>query len=246
MNEILTRQFYLNASECNSQRRISLPLLVQRLIETATDHASQLGVGPADLREHNLAWVLSRLSLDMDAFPSIDTRYSIETWVESINRHFTERCFRITDGDGNTSGYARTVWIAIDLETRRGGDMTDIMSHAPLVNDRCPIKRGGKIHPVTVPEAVRSHRFSYCDIDFNRHVNSCRYIEAMLNDRSVEFYDEHPIRRFEIAYMDEIHYNDKVEISRSTTAGTTTYQITRDGIPATRAVIEYAGIDTII
>lgn len=240
MNEILTKRHYLNASECNSQRQISLPLLVQRLIEIATDHASELKVGPADLREHNLAWVLSRLSLEMEAFPAIDTYYSLETWVESINRHFTERCFRISDGEGNTLGYARTVWIAIDLETRRGGDMTDIMSHAPVLPGRCPISRGGKIHQVTAPETIRSHRFSYCDIDFNRHVNSCRYIEALLNDRSVEFYDEHPIIRFEIAYMDEIHFNDKVEISRSTDGNTSTYQITRDGIPVTRAIIKYS------
>ncbi len=239
MNETLTRRLYLNASECNSQRQISLPLLVQRLIETATEHADLLGVGPADLRGNNLAWVLSRLSLEMETFPAIDTFYTIETWIELINRHFTERCFSISDGEGATLGYARTVWIAIDLETRRGGDMTDIMSHAPIIPGRCPIARTARIHPVTSPEIVRSHRFSYCDIDFNRHVNSCRYIEAMLNDRSVEFYDEHSVRRFDIAYMDEIHYNDKVEISRSTAGNSATYQITRDGTPATRASIEY-------
>lgn len=240
MNEILHTCHYLNASECNAQRRISLPLLVQRLIEIATDHATQLGVGPADLREHSLAWVLSRLTLEMKAFPSINSGYSLNTWVESINRHFTERCFSITDSDGNPLGYARTVWIAIDLESRRGGDMTDIMAHAPLVAEPCPIARGSKIPTVTAPDLVRSHRFSYCDIDFNRHVNSCRYIEALLNDRDVEFYDSHAITRFEIAYMDEIHYNDLVEIRRSTSGNSSTYEITRDGNPATRARITYS------
>lgn len=105
---------------------------------------------------------------------------------------------------------------------------------------------GSKIQAVTAPDMVRAHRFGYCDIDFNRHVNSCRYIEALLNDRSVEFYDNHMIKRFEIAYMDEIHYDDAVELLRESSERDgelqALYEITRDGTSVTRARIKYKKI----
>ena len=240
MNEILNIRYYLNASECNAQRHISLPMLVQRLIEVATAHADELGVGYTHLRQYSKTWVLSRLNLSMKQFPDINSFYNIATWVSSINRHFTERCFTISDDEGNVLGEALTVWIAIDLETRRGGDMTEIMGHAKIADCTCSVGRGSKIPAVTSPDFVRAHKFGYCDIDFNRHVNSTRYIEALLNSHTVDFYDTHPISMFEIAYMDEIHFDDRVEIACSTNGNVTTYEITRDGAPATRARLTFA------
>lgn len=239
MTETLHTPRFLNASECNAQRRISLPLLIQQLIDAATCHSTELGVSPADLQARSLAWVLSRLTIDIDSFPAINTGYAIDTWVSSINRHFTERCFAITGPNGRALGYARSVWIAIDLTTRRSGDLSAIMGHVPIVDAPCPVISGGKLQAVAEPDLVRTHRFAYCDIDFNRHVNSCRYIEAILNDHDVDFYDTHSIKRFEIAYMDEIHYNDLVEIRRSTLGPACSYEITRDGSPVTRARITF-------
>ena len=240
MTPLYKTKLYLNASECNAQRQISLPLLIQRLIETATEHTDLLGVGYSHLSEQSKTWVLSRLSLSMDKFPSINTYYNIESWISMINRHFVERCFAISDDNGNPLGYARTVWIAINLETRRGGDMTEIMSLAPILDRACPVSSGTKIQPVKAPESISTHTFGYCDIDFNRHVNSTRYIETLLNTRQVEFYDQHAIKHFDIAYMDEIHYNDRVTIYTATTGeNTTTYEISREGTPVTRARITF-------
>lgn len=232
--------FFLNASECNAQRIIPLPLLVQRLLETATLHSTALKAGPRELQSMGLAWVLSRLTMEMSSYPGMDSTFTIETWVESINRHFTERCFRIIDNQGNTLGNVRTVWVAIDIAGRHAADITELMSHVTPTPGLCPVKRQLKIPSVTDPDLVRRHRFNYCDIDFNRHVNSTRYIETILNDRGVEFFDNHTITRFEIAYMNETHYADIVEIARHSDGCVSTVEITRDGTPVTRARVTYA------
>lgn len=239
-DNFFSRTQFLNASECNAQQVISLPLLVQRLIEAATLHTSLLKAGPKELKAAGLAWVLSRLTIEMSAYPAMDREFTIETWVESINRHFTERCFRIKDDCGNTIGNAHSVWIAININDRHGADMTALMSHVTPTPGICPISRQGKIPAVTEPDLVRRHRFNYCDIDFNRHVNSTRYIETILNDRGVEFFDRHTIVRFEIAYMNEIHYAEVVDIARRSEGNTCIIEITRDGAPVTRARITYS------
>ncbi len=234
-----TTTYFLNASECNAQRIIPLPQLVQRLIDTATLHSSALKAGPKELKNLGLTWVLSRLTMEMDSFPAMDSEFTIETWVESINRHFTERAFRIKDGAGTTIGNVRTIWIAIDIVGRRSADITTFMSHVTPTPGICPVARQTKIPAVTAPDLIRRHRFNYCDIDFNRHVNSTRYIEAILNDRDVEFYDAHTIIRFEIAYLNEIHYADTVEIARHTDGDTSTTEILRDGSPVTRCRLRF-------
>ncbi|MDE5608239.1 MAG: hypothetical protein K2I64_04830 [Muribaculaceae bacterium] len=238
-----SKTFFLNASECNAQQIIPLPQLVQRLIDTATLHSSALKAGPKELKEMGLTWVLSRLTMEMDSFPVMDTDFTIETWVESINRHFTERAFRIKDNIGNTIGNVRTIWIAIDIIERRSADITALMSHVTPTPGVCPVQRQSKIQAVTNPDLIRRHRFSYCDIDFNRHVNSTRYIETILNDRDVEFFDTHSISRFEIAYLNEIHYDDTVEIARHSDGDTSTVEILRDGTAVTRCRIEYRSIN---
>lgn len=238
-DDLFTIDYFLNASECNAQRIIPLPLLVQRLLETATLHATSISAGPRQLQERGLAWVLSRLTMEMTRYPGMDSRFSISTWVDAINRHFTERCFRVTDSEGRVMGNVRTVWMAIDINERHGIDMTELMSHITPTPRECPVGRQSRIPAVTAPEMIRSHRFNYCDIDFNRHVNSTRYIETILNDRGVEFFDTHSIAKFEIAYMSETHYADTVEISRQSEGNTSTIEIARDGKPVTRARVTY-------
>ena len=121
MNEILNIRYYLNASECNAQRHISLPMLVQRLIEVATAHADELGVGYTHLRQYSKTWVLSRLNLSMKQFPDINSVYNIATWVSSINRHFTERCFTISDDEGNVLGERK--WWSISVKQRKSAHL---------------------------------------------------------------------------------------------------------------------------
>ena len=40
----------------------------------------------------------------------VDERYSVVTWVEKLNRHFSTRNFMIAMADGSVAGYARPAW----------------------------------------------------------------------------------------------------------------------------------------
>lgn len=50
------------------------------------------------------------------------------------------------------------------------------------------------------------YTFRYIDTDSNRHVNSVRYIEMLMNNWTLDHYDHHYISRFEIAYIKECLY----------------------------------------
>ena len=71
--------------------------------------------------------------------------YSLSTWIESYNRHFSERNFEITDSEGNPIGYARTIWVVIDLSTRESQDISALQYIRENVSDKiCPIDKLSK------------------------------------------------------------------------------------------------------
>lgn len=231
--------YFLSPAECNAQQEMSLPLLVQRLIDISTAHASALGVGYERLLKDNNAWVLSRLSVELKRFPAINRGYSLTTWVEDVNRHFSERIVEIRGESGEVIGYGRLTWVAINITTRRPADLTPLIASITPSENRCPIDKHPRLAPLGIPDRVTMYKFRYSDIDFNRHVNSTRYVEFILDRWSVSHFDQNRVARFDIAYQSEAHYDDVVEVRCKGDEETQDVEIARDGTACTRARIKF-------
>ncbi|MCM1292202.1 MAG: thioesterase [Bacteroides sp.] len=210
---LYTHQYHLTAAQCNAQGELAPAQLVQQLIEVSTEHADLLGVGFRDLQKHDNLWVLSRVTFEMKRFPHLLEDYSLTTWIEGYNRHFSERNIEIRSAEGEILGFARTIWVAINMHTRRPADLSYISYIKETVSEHeCPIAKQGKIRPVDPPQIVHEYTFRVSDIDLNRHVNSTRYVELILNQMDIADFDEYYLHRFEIEYKHEAHYNDTVEV----------------------------------
>lgn len=234
-NVEFTHCYYLTAGEAGAQSAMPLTLLVQRVIEIATEHANALGIGYATLSVHGIAWVLSKISIEMERYPQINEDYCLTTWIESYNRRFCDRCFAVTGGDGATIGYIRTMWTAIDIKRRSVADLSAFEQDAFPISDReCPIDKTPRLPAVGELASVQEYTFKYCDIDFNRHVNSVRYLALVLNHWTMDHFDNNTISRIDIAYHHECYFGETVELRVSTHEHTSDCEITRDG---TRAVV---------
>lgn len=203
---------------------LTIGQLGNHLLNAAGFHANERGFGMSRLNEHDNTWVLSRVAIEFTSLPSEYQHFTVETWVESVMRMFTARNFCIKDQFGNTMGYARTIWAMINRQSRKPVDLLDINDgRLPewIVPDReCPIEGPSKIK-VSVSEPSDTVRVKYSDIDINGHMNSCRYIEHVLDLFPLNYFKEHRVTRFEIAYMAECLFGDelalyKEEISQGT------------------------------
>lgn len=203
----------LSAGECDPEGRMSLPLLAERLIEVATEHANSLGIGYDTLITRNIGWVLSRMSIEMECYPGVNDEYTISSWIEGYNRHFSERNFAITDAAGNTLGYARTVWVAMDYESRTMADLSAFdSSRFPIVDLPCPIAKTPRLVSPGPDAETEEYTFRYRDLDVNRHVNTVRYIDLLLNHWSLDYFDCMMPVRFDILFHNECHFGDKVTL----------------------------------
>jgi acyl-ACP thioesterase len=208
--------FHIESYVCDFEGKATLPVIGNLILQAATIHAGERGFGYEAIVKDRVAWVLSRLSLEMYSYPGHDEGLTIETWIEDIGRFFTQRCFRFINGQRETTGYARTIWAAIDMTTRRP---IDILAWRPDMSQyvdaerHCPVKKPEKIVPVA-GQPVDRYVVRYSDIDINRHMNSVKYMEHAVNVFDLEMFVHYSIRRFEIVYLQEGTFGDKLDLYR--------------------------------
>ncbi len=151
------------------------------------------------MNQKQTTWVLSRLAIEMIAYPTLDEPIRLYTWIDEVARIFTSRCFEITTPGGKTIGYARSVWAAIDTESRRPIPL-DVAGLKEYLMDRpCPIAHPGKIAPVEEEAEGMYYQVKYSDLDVNGHLNSIKYMEHILDLFVLGIFRTKEIVRFEIA-----------------------------------------------
>ena len=161
-------------------------------------------------------------------------------------RYFTSRNFAVVGDDGRTYGYGRSIWAMIDTETRQPTDIYAIDNGAIeqwIVKDKeCPIDKGGRVKMSDQAALVRTIDTYYNDVDINGHINSVKYIEHVLDLWSMNWYTEHHVRRFEIAYVAEAHAGDRLSFYQEQTGeGEYCVRIVRtDGTETCRAKVAFA------
>ena len=206
-----SKTYYLAAGECNPQGELPLTLLMTRIIEVATLHANSWGVGYERLIRDNQVWVLSRVAIEMNENPKVNTNYKLTTWIEDYNRHFSQRNMRIDDENGKPLGYVRTIWMVIDMNTRASVDIEKLGYIRENVSDiPCPIEPQSRLRPIEQGHAV-DYTFGYMDCDFNRHVNTVRYLSLLMNMFDMDCYDHYFIRRMELSFIKETHYGETAQ-----------------------------------
>mgnify|MGYP003451221851 FL=1 len=135
--------------------------------------------------------------------------------------------------DGKVYGYGRSVWALIDTETRQPADIFEVqgglISEYVETDKPCPIDKPGRVKMGKDAALVRTIDTYYNDVDVNGHINSVKYIEHVLDLFDLDWYRQHRLKRFEVAYVAEAHQGDRLSLWKEQT-GVDEYcvRITRD------------------
>ena len=207
------QEYFLTAAECNPEKEMPLSLVMTKIIEVATLHANSWGVGYADMIRNNEGWVLSRVTIEMLRYPKVNEAYTFTTWIEDYNRHFSQRNMEITDHNGEVIGYARTIWMVINFATRESADISQLSYlRENISTHECPIAPQGRLRQIT--NATSSdYTFKYTDCDVNRHVNTVKYLDLLLNQFTLEKYDQNFVKRLEIAFLKETLFATTAQVN---------------------------------
>lgn len=239
--QTFTRNYFLTAGETDAEGKMPISLIIQRVIEVATEHANALGIGYAKLIERNIGWVLTRLTIKVDEYLDINSHYSLTTWIEGFNRLYSDRCFCLRDESGRAVAHIRSMWVAIDMAKRTAADLTPYIASVPLCPPSCPVpKPSGKMPPLGPEAESQAYTFKFSDIDFNRHVNTVMYVRHILNQWPLSYFDAYQIAEFDITFHQECYCGETVDIRLQQDGLSAHSEIVRDGRRAIACSILFA------
>ncbi len=205
---------------CDWAGKLTMGYLGNHLLNASGNHASERKFNIEHLIDYS--WVLSRLVVEIDQMPMQNEQFSVQTWVENVQRLFTSRNYTIIDETGQAIGHGRSIWALINLETRKPQDLVHFNDGqlAPYLfpEKTSPIDGPGRVKLSKDAPCVYTHTASYSDIDLNGHLNSIRYIEHLLNTFEMDFHKKYVLKRFEIAYSAECYAGDTISIYREEVA----------------------------
>ena len=222
--------------------RATISSLGAAILNTAGIDAHGKGFGVDALNADNHSWVLSRMAVEFDSRPVQYTDYEVATWISDYGRVLSTRNFTLTDtASGREFGRAVTQWAMIDLQSRSAIDLSWVGdAHADAVVDAAsPTDKPRKIREVN-PTETADHRVVYSDIDFNRHVNTMRYIEMMLDMLPLERLTLEVPVRLDIHFLKECRYGQTLTVGCEEREQSVLFEITGDGATAAvRASLEW-------
>ena len=224
-------------------QRASVSSLCDMILNAAGDDAYNLGFGIDVLGEKNLAWVLSRLCVEADVLPAEYEEFTLRTWISDYNRLASTRNFTLTDSAGREFCRAVSQWCMIDFTTRTPADMKTVacMHEGVIVDAPSPCERPRRIRAVEGAVAAE-HRVVYSDIDFNRHMNTMRYIDIMCDVMPIEMLERMQAMRLDLNFMREARYGDVLTLRMDGSGSTREFEYRNAaGEALCRAVFEIRG-----
>lgn len=208
--------FYIYPREADASKRISLQNIGAFILDAAGMAAKARGFGMDYMHEHGLAWVTSRMAIEIKEYPREYETISIETWVEDCSSIFSTRNFLIYNEKKEIIGQASTLWSMIDFKTRK---MVDLLKATNLIDYVIPTKK--ESFNMTKPKRVDfkgegdakyHHKVVVSDIDMNQHVNSMKYLQWAIDTLSLDEIMNKTIVRLDINYLKEALYGQNIAI----------------------------------
>jgi len=130
MRKIARYDYKVQPMDVDFNQAIRMTQMGGYLLHTAGENAKENGFGINVLYSEDLAWVLSRLAIEMYRYPSAEEPFQIETWIEDFTRISTTRNFKIVDAKGEIIGAASSLWCMLDMKTRKAVDLTSKAEYA--------------------------------------------------------------------------------------------------------------------
>jgi acyl-ACP thioesterase len=199
--------------DVDSSVRVTPFALFNYFQDAAEHHAEQIGVGRNVMLGAKHLWVLSRMSVVINARPKLDDEVLIRSWPRGYDRLFCVRDYDIADASGNTIVRARSGWLVVDYDKRRPLRPETLGYHIPK-NEGLDAISGTPFSLEKRNNLIKigERRAAYSDIDSNSHVNNARYVQWVQDLSDGEQLKNANQIRIDINYVNETYLNDIVEL----------------------------------
>ena len=197
--------FTLRPRDCDLNEKWRPSAILETMQDVAGTHSMLLGCGRDELVKQNIVWVLSRSELHMDRYPAVGEKITVHTFPTPTRICFFPRYYIFTDARGEMIGKAGTLWLLLDLTTRRMLPPGEVGKLIPDNRDlSVPMNLPATVGTLQGEEFVSTYTPVYTDLDVNGHVNNTRYADWLCNTLGIGLMTEYEPERIILNYNHEV------------------------------------------
>jgi len=204
MSKTYTEALELRACSCDMCGMWSPSAVLVSMQETAGAHSALLGLDRNTMNGLGLAWVLSRVHVEFDRLPSMGETILIETYPTPSRHLFYPRSHIFRRND-EIIGRANSLWVLMDIESRRITNNAFVQSRLPDNSDlSMAVGMPSGIRPFGCEPSVSTIIPQFTDLDVNRHVNNTKYMDWCCNALGIDTMAAHCLTCFDVNYDAEV------------------------------------------
>ena len=207
--------FTLRPRDCDLNEKWRPSAILETMQDAAGAHSTLLGCGREELVKKNIVWVLSRCELHMDCYPAVGEKITVHTFPTPTRICFFPRYYIFTDERGDMIGKAGSLWLLLDLGTRRMLPPGEVGKLIPDNKDlSVPMNLPATVGKLQGEEFVSEYRPVYTDLDVNGHVNNTRYADLLCNVLGIALMKEYEPDHIILNYNHEVLPEHTVTLHR--------------------------------
>lgn len=217
VNLVWRENFLVHTSEADFRSNCRLTVLLDMLQLTADSAVNALGVSWESLLDAGMGWMLITLDLEVKRIPKLGESVTVQTWNKGTKGPLWQRDYRIFDEQGNEAAVARSVWALVDIHKRKilRPSAMPVQIEAYTADSVGDMPEKCVIPVETALVRAFEYEVKYSGLDINGHLNNARYADlcydALLEDELTTL----SLVRFQITYLKECKWGDKLEVLRS-------------------------------
>lgn len=213
MQKTYKEDMLLRTCHCDFRGSWRPSAIFEAMQEASGMHSHLLGCGRDALIQQGFVWVLSRMEVQMKKYPGVGDKISIETFPTSNRRWFFPRYFIFRNMQGDELGCAASLWVLLDLETRKMAPPDRIVHLIPDNSDLiAPMVLPSTVAEVEGEERKLTRKPVYSDLDVNNHVNNARYVDWLCDALGYSVLEKQTLRTICINYESEVRPDQAIEL----------------------------------
>lgn len=187
MDNILIKNLAVPVSMTDSQARLSYHSTFDLFMDTASEHAEQLGLGGIAMLKRGLIWLAVRTQVKFYQRPALMDKVRVSTWPAPPSRIRCARYYTLHDGH-KLLIEGKNEWAVIEAESGKLHGVADIYPESlTLLDDTaCDTPFIRMDENFSDAQSLGSYTVQSTDIDLGGHMNNVKYIRAIMASYSTE------------------------------------------------------------
>ncbi len=205
----------ISSYETDFRNYLSLNNFFGLLQEAAYQHVKSLKIGWKDLHRQDLVWILSKIKLSVYSLPKWEQDIRIRTWTTGTDGIIANRCWEVTNMNGDMTAKVISDWLIINEKTRKITRIDKNLINPYSLDKFSDEDDLNKIPKIKNYKVISKIKAKNSEIDINQHVNNTNYIKWITDAEDMSFLKSNRPADIEINYLKETLAGDEIEIRKS-------------------------------